>query len=32
MITMHDFTTEQLKSIIGFGMNVIEEFCKAMEE
>ena len=25
MITMSDFTTEQLKAIVGFGMNVIEE-------
>ena len=25
MITMSDFTTEQLKAIVGFGMNVIKE-------
>lgn len=25
MITISDFTTEQLKAIVGFGMNVIEE-------
>ena len=25
MITMSDFTTEQLKAIVGFGMNIIEE-------
>lgn len=28
MITMSDFTTEQLKAIVGFGMNVIEEELK----
>lgn len=25
MITMSDFTTEQLKAIVGFGMNIIKE-------
>lgn len=25
MITMSDFTTEQLKAIVGFGMNIVEE-------